>query len=723
MLVLSQSSRESIKQGLLNVVSYYTKAERAGKGKWIAKCPIHKDDTPSMSVDEGKGTWFCFGCGKGGDAFTLRRLMANESFDDTAKWLGDFLHVTLVYDEASRVTPPPQKPEKPKPQPPPPPLPAATAPVPVSPAGIKKEPRKVAEHLYTDAAGELLYYIERWEPSRFGKSKEFVQRHANGLKGRSEKQVLYRLPTLATADTVFLVEGEKVADFMAGQGLVVTTWAGGTSQVMRGELWTADFASPLAGKRVILVPDNDDVGREAMGRIRKVVEPLAREVVTVNLPLKNKGDDAIEWFANEGGTKEKLLELVEEAAKPAPVATGFEGAPEWKTKLRMRGRNVIGSAMNLETIMENDEALVGLFAKNEFSQRVMMMRAPPWADPVKKYPRNLTDTDATRLKVWLEKEYGAVFPEAMLVVAVIAENKAFHPLQDELNSFQWDGIPRLDSWLQDYYGVEGTRFAKTVGRKWMISAVARVFKAGCQVDHVLVLEGEQGIAKSSAIRALAGDEWFLDHLPDFTSKDAAILLGRAWIHELAELSSVNRSEVEKVKQFVSQRVDVYRPPYGKETVEVPRSCVFVATTNKDDYLRDTTGNRRYWPVRCTEVDVEGLKRARAQLWAEALVAFRAGEKWHLEDAEVIEEAKAVQAERVERDPWEDELIKITSNTVKGYIENIDLLTMLGVDREKKSPKDAARARAIMRKLGWQEMRKRLSDGSNPRRWYPPPENG
>jgi putative DNA primase/helicase len=214
----------------------------------------------------------------------------------------------------------------------------------------------------------------------------------------------------------------------------------------------------------------------------------------------------------------------------------------------------------------------------------------------------------------------------------------------------WDGQSRLASWLTDYLGVEATEYSAAIGLRWMRSAVARIYQPGAKVDCCLILEGPQGTKKSTALKILAG-EWFTDEIADLGSKDSALQTRGVWIIEIAELDSMTRSEVSRVKAFVSRATDRFRPPYGRQVIESPRQCVFTGSVNHSTYLRDETGGRRFWPVRCGEIDVDALARNRDQLWAEAVTQYRGGEVWWLETPELNREAERQQSDRYEEDAW------------------------------------------------------------------------
>lgn len=296
---------------------------------------------------------------------------------------------------------------------------------------------------------------------------------------------------------------------------------------------------------------------------------------------------------------------------------------------------------------------------NEFTHVVQIRPGSrtPWG---KTANHDWTDNDDRLTAEWLQ-QHGVqakttLASEAVLTVA--AEN-GINPLIDFLNPLEWDGWPRLTMWLTDYLGVEETPYSRAVGRAWMISAVARAYQPGCKADHCLILEGKQGLKKSTALKALAGDALFSDStVRDLGSKEAAILCDGVWIIEFAELEGImsNPRGVQSVKAFISKTEDRYRPHYGKHAISVPRQCVFAATTNEDEYMHDTE-NRRFWPVHCTKARVEAIARDRTQLWAEAVHAYRdQDEEWWL-PAHIEKQARMQQHDRLNADPWHDTIIE------------------------------------------------------------------
>ena len=240
-------------------------------------------------------------------------------------------------------------------------------------------------------------------------------------------------------------------------------------------------------------------------------------------------------------------------------------------------------------------------------------------------------------------------------VGAVAREIRVHPVRDYLTSLRWDGVPRLEQWVITYLGAEDTILNRAIAARWMISGVARIMQPGAKVDHMLILEGPQGGKKSSAIKTLAGAEWFTDELAEIGSKDAAQQMRGIWIVEFAELDAISRAEVSRIKAFLTRTTDRYRPPYERYIITVPRQCIFAGSVNPETYLRDETGNRRFWPVRCGHIDIAALSRDRDQLWAEAAARYCEGAIWWFEEPELIALAKAEQDQRYHADAWDSRI--------------------------------------------------------------------
>ena len=278
-------------------------------------------------------------------------------------------------------------------------------------------------------------------------------------------------------------------------------------------------------------------------------------------------------------------------------------------------------------------------------------------------------------------------------------------MKDWLATLKWDGTPRIEQWLTKTFGCALDAYHKAVGSKFLVAAVRRVRKPGCKFDYMLILEGDQGIGKSSAIAALFGADWTSDDLgASLTSKDAAIGLRGKWAVEFAEIEHLIRSEVETVKAFLSRGTDHYRPPYEKVSCDVPRQCVLVGTTNSEEYLRDSTGNRRIWPVKCLSVgsvDLTWLTDNREQLWAEAAQMETQGASSWLDDDRVRDLAVQAQSERMIEDAW--------SAKVLTYVKGKESVTVsdimdhgLFIQTKDHGKREQMRVAAILRTNGWRK---------------------
>lgn len=304
-------------------------------------------------------------------------------------------------------------------------------------------------------------------------------------------------------------------------------------------------------------------------------------------------------------------------------------------------------------------------------------------------------------------------------VHVVAKKLSYHPIRDYLEGLRWDGKPRLETWLIHHAGADDTPYIRAVSRKFLIAMVARVMRPGCKHDHTLVLSGTQGQEKSKMCRVLAGEKHFSDTLPSIAAKkeDAMQHLQGLWLVELAELAPSRKADQEDQKAFLSGSVDRFRVPYARHPQSFQRQCVFVGTTNDDQFLKDPTGGRRYWPVAVQKViDIETLVSERDQLFAEAFAAFKAGEEWWLDRKFEAEHAAPMQAAAYVSDSWVDDVApwldkpQGDQSEVKMEVTISEVLSdALGVPTERQTQAVQKRAASVLRQLGWTKKKTKTSN--------------
>jgi len=353
------------------------------------------------------------------------------------------------------------------------------------------------------------------------------------------------------------------------------------------------------------------------------------------------------------------------------------------------------SRQNVYTILTKDRRLKGKLWLDTFQNTLMNDK------------EEYRDTDDTRNGIWLDRVYKLrIGPKAISeVVKLVAEENAHNPLIDWLLSLSWDGVERVGEWLTTGLGAKDTVFHKEVARRWFIQAVARAMEPGCKADCVLILVGPQGARKSTAFRVLAGDKYFCDTPMDIGTPNAYTQIQRAWIYEVAELDSIRAAKHSATKAFLSAQEDTYRPAYGRHSVTVKRHCVFCGTTNEDTFITDSTGSRRFWPIRVGNVDLEWLRRNRLQLWAEAVHAYQAKERWWLTtDHEVALDAKSEDFRQ--QDPWQPVLAKWAS-TRQSFTTADAMRLGLELDPRAMTRRFEVRTGEVLRSLGYIRTRSKV----------------
>lgn len=362
----------------------------------------------------------------------------------------------------------------------------------------------------------------------------------------------------------------------------------------------------------------------------------------------------------------------------------------------------------------------GVLWYDEFAARTVARRPPPWTPLSIEFDEAVwTDCDDIRLAEWLQNQGIYVSPvTAGQAVEVAARNLTCHPVREYLDSLKWDGVVRLPFWLRDRLGVADTPYSRAVGCRWMISAVARVYQPGCKADCALILEGPQGLKKSTALAVLGGP-WFTDQIADLGNKDSCVDVQGAWIIELAELDSMSRGEVGRIKAFMSRATDRFRMPFGKRTTSFARQCIFAGTVNPEGtgYLKDVTGGRRFWPVECTKIDIDGLEQDVDQLWAEAVAMLSLGHPWWLDTPELDQAAERQQRARYIGDAWEEPIAEFLSDKNSVSVSQI-LEYGLVLEKARWDQASQNRVARVLTGMKWKQRRTR-ENGTVVRRYFKP----
>lgn len=369
----------------------------------------------------------------------------------------------------------------------------------------------------------------------------------------------------------------------------------------------------------------------------------------------------------------------------------------WKGKLASSKQGFKKSITNLMLCLQGITELGNTIRWNELAQRAEWNGWP------------IEDTHLVDIRLILEANgFEPTTSDLLPAVMRHAKDNSFHPVRDYLRGLKWDGTPRVDRWMHDALGAPDSAFVRAAGRKTLIAAVARAFKPGCKVDTVLVLEGPQGIRKSTAIATLFGEDHTAEsvNLFDQHNKMVMAMMG-AWCVELAEFIAITKRDENQVKGMLSMRVDKVVLPYAKMASEHPRQCVFFGTINPGEsgYLTDATGNRRYWPVSVTKANVEHLAEHRDQIWAEAYRLYQTGEPWWLTEAEEGLAAGEV-ADREEIDVWDEILaakIAKEEDDTGCPIHSVSIgaaLQKIGVPNDRMDRKARDRAANSLRRLGF-----------------------
>ena len=741
---------------------------KANGNEFEACCPFHGENTPSFRIVPDKGFYYCFGCQAKGDALDfimefdgISRKAAMKVIDggssmtgcDAATRRARIAPVRDPYEGIELLTPPDgqtltvgeQTPKiwNPKRE-----------------KFTQYKPSMVFEYRGID--GGLLGYVLRIDfPDgvKITPTITWCKLHDN-TEGWCHKHFDTPRPVYGqeylegSIKPILIVEGEKAADAadkLMGDNYDVVCWHGGTQSVEKTD-W-----SFTAGKKVLLWSDMDIVGMKAMcghdknGEWKKGVGDLCLEGGAASVRYisldesKEKGWDAADALA-EGWTTETVTAWAKKFVEPytkqeysgempsylhesmplefySDIDYGEYGdnvvplpvtadPVNWEAMLQMKDNkpDEMESKVshNAIILMQYHPDMKGVLAYNENNHSIDVVSRTPWDDGHSVMPRAITDSDNINAKAWLETTGMRLgINDVRGAIISVADKRRYNPLKSYINSLSWDQIPRLDMWLHTYLGVPNTEYSRLVARKFLIGAIARGLKPGCKMDTMLILEGAQGVMKSTAIETLFGRQFYTDEIHNIGSKDAAMQMQGMWGIEVPEMHAMNRSEANQIKEWITRTVDRFRPPYGTAIIESPRSSVLIGTLNPEGgYLKDATGARRFLPVRCLLVDIHGLRVDRDQIWAEARHYFLDGESWWFTTDETALVA-GEQEERYEGDSWSDGIDEYLIGLVETTVSDI-LEKALDIPRAQWTKPTEIRVGKHLQIRGWS--RQRVSKG-------------
>lgn len=413
----------------------------------------------------------------------------------------------------------------------------------------------------------------------------------------------------------------------------------------------------------------------------------------------------------------------------------FNGFLRWKSypSETKTGRLEPNSLANILVFLRHHPEYNGLFRFDKFSRRTLVYNCPHWEDEEKFVVRKISDTDYNYLEEKFERLGLAPSPNKIIAaIDMVARENWIHPILDYFEKIKWDGQSRLCSWLRLRLDAkeQSPEWLSAVGTMFFISAVARQYQPGCKAENMMVLEGPQGMGKSTALAVIANlptgrhheDIYFCDTLTfsQIQEKDAVLKLQGKLIVEFAELAKLGSREMEEIKAWMSSSVDEIRKPFGRESDPFPRQFIFAGTTNEHAWMRDSTGGRRFWPVKCgLHFDIPGLKDDIEQLWAEAVHLYKNGARWWIEKNDPLwETAKFEQSIRFMGDVWAEPVLRLANQ--RKVIKIHELLKDMGLDTYKQTKRESDRVSSILESNGWvnktyfdRELRKTTRGWHNP----------
>jgi predicted P-loop ATPase len=678
----------------------------------------------SLRVNIQSGVWMDFASGeKGGDIISLKAAIDKSSMLEAAKSLvGEVNHMSAV----SHYSPPPAQKEE-----------APTKP----PSGTKKPDfgHNSGVWCYRDETGHPMFFVVRYD-SQEGKNIVPFCWFGDGWRRKSwpAPRPLYGLEQLKDDDKkgVLIVEGEKSADAarqLIGQHYIVMTWPGGSKAYSRVD-W-----SPIYGRNILIWPDADTAGTEAADAIAKLLLPNCPQVKIIKTNKENGWDAAdalsegwdaksvIAWakpLVHVAGVKVEM----KKAEQPPTIQT-VEDMPDLNESvhsiwdklgipLTKNGQPII-NVHSCSVVLQGLPEFKGMFWYDEFHQKYYTtMPMPRVGGKIFKEEREFSDIDNLYLLKFFQSNLGFTkLSDDMLRKAVImyCRMNTRNEVKEWFESLKWDGTKRLDKFFVNCYGANDDEYHHAVGRNFWTGMVARIYHPGCQLDTMVVLEGGQGIFKSQSVKAIGG-KWYSEVSTSVDRQDFYQVLNGNILLEIAELHAFSKSDVTKIKSIISCATDRYRAPYAHGPENHPRQSIFVGTTNEAHWLRDHSGGRRFWPIRCRNIDLAKIKADREQLFAEAVVRFKSGADWYKTPKDKTLEQQEM---RREVDEWQDRVEDyITRPGNQGYCTVLQVAEDgLKFDVKNIDARVQRRIATILSVLGWDKCTKNLG-GKSKRVWRP-----
>lgn len=583
-------------------------------------------------------------------------------------------------------------------------------------------------HCYRNEKAQRIYYMCRYEtPS--GKQFfpwSYFDDNIWRMKSQDIPRPLYLLDELNSDKPCLIVEGEKCADAakkFAGEIYNITTWSNGSQSFNKTD-WR-----PLYGKQILIWPDADKSGISASLGISKILSPHCSQIkfidVTENVPENfDAADSNFTWetFKEWAKPRIKIYNHSESVIIPTiePKRVNRDITPDEPvidgSLYAIWEKMGVACSANGQPICNLDNALrvlqgFPLFTDiiwfDEFHQKYYTL----WQSSK---PREWSDIEDFRLASFVQRELGLVRMSDEMInkaVRLHGKNNTRNEPKDWLNSLKWDQVPRISEFFNKAAGADLNEYVTAASQNFWLTMVARILHPGCQVDNMIVLEGIQGKGKTSLLRTIGGD-WYASAKEKIDSNNFFLMLQGKLLIEIAELDSFNRSEITRIKQVVSDPVDRYRSPYDRATEDHPRQSVFVGTTNESTYLRDDSGARRFWPIKCSNFDLSYVDQYRTQLFAESAYLIKSEDHlkhqnrinscWWKMPPSAIDE----QEERRQIDPWEDSILEYSIQRFEVTTSEI-MNNCLHIDKSKQSRFDEIRIGNILRKIQYSRTRKRI----------------